>query len=242
MISATTRERWNTKTIMMITFLISIVLIVTSLFYPSNYSDWKNVQISVACSILASNLIMFLTSEFMLRSKRRTEIIDKWGVEALYKTRAEMNQSTNLSLTKCKEEVEIAAFGLKGFREAKIEDVQRLLDKGVSIKILTIDSNSSLLDYIDKSESLMVGSTKKSIEDLLSWCESVNDKSKGSKIEIRSYDSLPLDFYFRVDDRVYIGPYLNGLSSQQTISYEFSLGEGYKYWTKYFNKQWDDCK
>ena len=61
MISPTTRERWNTKTIMTITFLVSVVLIVSSMFFPAEYDDWKNIQISVACSILASNLIMYLT-------------------------------------------------------------------------------------------------------------------------------------------------------------------------------------
>lgn len=72
MISASSRERWNTKTIIIISLLVSIVLIVISFFYPNDYNDWKNIQISVACSILASNIIMFLTSEYMLRSKRRT--------------------------------------------------------------------------------------------------------------------------------------------------------------------------
>ena len=101
MISASSRERWSTKTITTITILLSFVLIATSLLYTNEYTDWKNIQISVACSILASNIIMFLTSEYMLRSQRRAEIIDRWGVEAIYKTRAEMNNSTNTSLSQC---------------------------------------------------------------------------------------------------------------------------------------------
>ena len=62
MISSTTRERWNTKTIMTLTFLVSVVLIISLMFVPEIYGDWKNIQISVACSILASNLIMYLSS------------------------------------------------------------------------------------------------------------------------------------------------------------------------------------
>lgn len=242
MMSASSRERWNTKTIMTITMLMSLFLIVTSFFYPKEYADWKNIQISVACSIVASNFIMFLTSEFMLRSTRRAEIIDKWGVEALYKTRAEMNKSTNKSLLKCKKEIEIIAFGLKGFRDSKTDEMQRLINKGVSVKILTLNPDSEMMKYVDEREDALIGSTKKSIEDLINWIASLNEKSLGSKIEIRLYDSLPLDFYFRVDDRIYIGPYLKGVSSQQTISYEFSFGEGYKYWSKYFNSQWDSSK
>lgn len=239
MISTTTRERWNTKTIMTITFLISVILIFTSIFVPTEYSDWKNIQISVACSILASNFIMYLTSEFMLRSKRRADIIDKWGVEAIYRTRAEMNVSTNVALSKCKDEIEIIAFGLKGFREVQTEEVQRLISKKVSIKILTLNPASKNLELVDKREDLLNGSTKKSIEDLVTWCAELNKNTKKPHIELKFYDCLPLDFYFRIDDHVYIGPYLKGISSQQTISYEFTSGEGYRYWVKYFNTQWD---
>lgn len=239
MISPTIRERWNTKTIIAITFLVSVFLIVSSMFVPEEYSDWKNIQISVACSILASNLIMYLTSEFMLRSRRRTDIIDKWGVEAIYKTRAEMNSSTNVALSNCKDEIEIIAFGLKGFRETQTEEIKRLISKKVTIKILTLSPESKSLQLVDEREGQVIGATKKSIQDLVKWCEDLNEKTKKPCIEIKFYDGLPLDFYFRVDDHVYVGPYLKGISSQQTISYEFTTGEGYKYWVNYFNMQWN---
>ncbi|GLP97127.1 hypothetical protein [Paraferrimonas sedimenticola] len=242
MMSASSRERWSTKTITTITLLVSVALIATSLLYTDEYSDWKNIQISVACSILASNIIMFLTSEYMLRSQRRAEIIDRWGVEAIYRTRAEMNTSTNISLSKAKETVEIVAFGLKSFREAKSEEIETLLSKGVKIKILTMNPDSKILSFVDKRENLIAGATKNSIEGLAAWVEDLKNKSKSGDIEIRFYDALPLDFYFKVDDRIYVGPYLKGLSSQQTISYEFSQGEGYSYWSKYFSKLWENCE
>lgn len=242
MMSASSRERWSTKTITTITLLVSVGLIATSLLYTDEYVDWKNIQISVACSILASNIIMFLTSEYMLRSQRRAEIIDRWGVEAIYKTRAEMNKSTNISLSKCKDTVEIVALGLKSFREAKSDEVEELLEKGVRIKILTINPDSNILGFVDEREDLMVGATKKSIEGLVYWIAKLKEKSEKYDIEVRFYDALPLDFYFKVDERIYVGPYLKGLSSQQTISYEFSRGEGYSYWSNYFTKLWEGSK
>lgn len=242
MISASSRERWNTKTIMVITFLLSIILIISSLLYTEKYSDWKNIQISVACSILASNIIMYLSSEFMIRSQRRAELIDRWGMEAIYKTRAEMNESTNISLSLCKQEIEIVAFGLKSFRESKSDVIGGLLSKGVRIRIITANPKSKILEYVDKRENVIEGSTKKSIEGLIAWVNELKEKSNKHNIEIRYYDELPLDFYFKVDDKIYVGPYLKGISSQQTISYEFSAGEGYNYWSKYFSKLWEDCK
>lgn len=241
MLNASSRERWNTKTITTITSFVSVILIVTSLIYTQDYNDWKNIQISVGCSILASNIIMFLTSEYMLRSQRRAEIIDRWGVEAIYKTRAEMNNSSNISLSKCKEDIEIVAFGLKSFRETQSDEIERLLAKGVSLKIITANPESKFLEFVDLREDVLPGATKKSIEGLINWVSTLKDKHQLYKVEIRFYDSLPLDFYFKVDDRVYVGPYLKGVSSQQTISYEFTVGEGYNYWTKYFSKLWEDC-
>ncbi len=50
----------------------------------------------------------------------------------------------------------------------------------------------------------------------------------------------PLDLYFRVDNHVFIGPYLYGKTSQQTITYEFGKGgNGYTYYTKYFEDLWN---
>ena len=41
-------------------------------------------------------------------------------------------------------------------------------------------------------------------------------------------------------NNLYIGPYLYGKESQQTISYRFnSDGDGYKYYTEYFNMLWN---
>jgi hypothetical protein len=48
-----------------------------------------------------------------------------------------------------------------------------------------------------------------------------------------------LDFYFRVDDHVYVGPYLKDISSQQTISMEYTHGEGVNYWKGYFETVWN---
>jgi hypothetical protein len=178
----------------------------------------------------------------MIRSQRRAELIDRWGMEAIYKTRAEMNKSTNISLSLCKQEIEIIAFGLKSFRESKSDIIDGLLSKGVRIRIITASPTSKILEYVDKREDLVEGSTKKSIEGLITWVGWLKEKSKKYNIEIRYYDELPLDFYFKVDDKVYVGPYLKGISSQQTISYEFSTGEGYSYWSKYFSNLWEDCK
>lgn len=234
------RDRWSTKVIMTLTFVFSLLLIVLSFLYNKDYSDFKNIQISVACSILASNIIMFFTAEYMQRTKRRVEIIDRWGIEAIYNTRADMNDSANRSLSICSDEIEIIAFGLKSFRETKTEEIKRLLNKGVSIKILTMNPESKFISDVDHRENKLEGSTADEIHRLNEWVYLLRNDSKRNNIEIRYYNCLPLDFYYKIDSRVYVGPYLEGISSQQTISYEFSGGQGCIYWSRYFKKIWSD--
>ena len=51
---------------------------------------------------------------------------------------------------------------------------------------------------------------------------------------------MPLDFYCKIDDNLYVGPYLYGKESQQTISYRFSPnGKGFKYYSNYFETLWN---
>ena len=238
MVSRRTREKWSTKAVMWITGLIAMLLIAASFLLKDDYQNAKNILISVGCSIIASNLIMYFTSEFMIRTRRRIEIIDNWGLEAIYETRSEMNLSSNESLSKCSRNLDIIAFGLKNFRDAKADLIRELLDKKVEIRILTLDPESELLRLVDERENLTPNQTKKEITDLIKWCDDVNKENKKGLLTIKTYDFLPLDFYFRVDNKLFIGPYLKDKSSQQAISYEYSSGAGFLYWTRYFENIW----
>jgi hypothetical protein len=234
------RERINAKTVMIITLIVAILLITASFLCSVEYQNLQNILISVGCSILASDIIMYFTTELMLRNKRTKEIIDKWGLEAIFETRASMNTSSNRALEKCKKSMEIIAFGLRGFRDAKTEIVKKLIKKGVVIKILTLNPESDMAKLVDEREKQIEGYTKKSIESLVNWARECNESCDGKEgIIIKFYDYIPLDFYFRIDDNVYVGPYLRGKSSQQIISYEFSSGQGGEYWKKYFKDLWN---
>jgi len=238
MISVEHRERWSTKNVMLVTFLFSILLILVAFLLDDEFSEYKNIIISVACSILASNIIMYFTSEFMIRSRRRSEIIDRWGLESIYRTRSEMNVSSNKSLELCKRKIDICAIGLKSFRDAKGDELERLLREGVSVRIITLSKESIYLEKLDERENLAHGQTRKEVFDLFDFVESLKNKNTKGSIEIKGYDFLPLDFYLRIDGRIFIGPYIKGKSSQQVISYEFTSGEGFNYWDSYFENIW----
>ncbi len=54
---------------------------------------------------------------------------------------------------------------------------------------------------------------------------------------------MTLDFYWRMDGELYVGPYLYGMSSQETVTYKFDEGgEGFKIYSDYFEKIWENSK
>ncbi|MEL5898512.1 hypothetical protein AAGC94_10580 [Clostridium sporogenes] len=114
----------------------------------------------------------------------------------------------------------------------------------MKLKILTISLESEYLKEREKMEKGTTGEISKSIIDLKKWIEELKKDEKHFKqIEIKYYDTLPLDLYFRLDKKVYIGPYLYGKQSQQTISYSFDKGgKVYEYYKDYFNDLWSDEK
>ena len=53
---------------------------------------------------------------------------------------------------------------------------------------------------------------------------------------------MTLDFYWRADNDVYVGPYWYGLGSQRTISYKFEDGKGFEMYSDYFDKLWNNSE
>lgn len=62
-----------------------------------------------------------------------------------------------------------------------------------------------------------------------------------TSLKIKGYRCMTLDFYWRVDDEIYIGPYWYKFSSQNTITYKFVSGkQGFDMYADYFEQLWDD--
>ena len=93
----------------------------------------------------------------------------------------------------------------------------------------------------DKEEKKFEGYTKHSIEQLVDWANKLNSKNYKGKIIIKGYECMTLDFYWRVDNVLYVGPYWYGMDSQQTITYKFSDGgKGFSQYIDYFESLWNN--
>lgn len=52
---------------------------------------------------------------------------------------------------------------------------------------------------------------------------------------------MTIDFYWRIDDILYTGPYWYGTASQQTVTYKFKKGgRGFVLYSNYFEDLWNN--
>lgn len=200
------------------------------------------ILISIGTSIVASSIVVYLSSAYLLKQNNIRELIEKWGINGIYRTRQEMNISCNEFLNENNDFLDIIAFGLRSFRDSKNEIIKNKVRKGMKIRIITIDPTSEFLKQREIDEKEVEGGIKNTIQQLIKWTNELKQEAKSeNQIRLKFYNTLPLDFYFRLDKVIYIGPYLYGITSQQTISYEYIRNsQGFEYYSNYFEKLWND--
>lgn len=233
-------EGINASLINAVIFCLGIVALLSSFFTVN--ADYKNILISTGCSLIASSVVSFLTSKYLVRMNRIKRVVEYWGLEAIFETRQEMNRSVDAVFDSLEKNLDIIAWGLKSFRDARDKSVRDKVARGLKIRFITLDPDSEYVKQREIDEKEASGQIKQTILNLQKWIEELQKIApKPDNIQVKYYNSLPEDFYFRVDDHIFIGPYLYGISSQQTISYEFkSPAKGALYYRDYFERLWND--
>jgi len=232
-------KKYNLKSIItgLIVLLLGIVLIICDLIW------WKTrsmVWISIGCSLIASALVILLNA--FLVDAQSYDPLSGWKLKMITSTRAEINSDCEIEMEHAKSQVDIVAFGLRSYRTTHTEkQILARLRKGVNYRILTMNPNSEFVIAREIEEENK--NIKDSIDALVKWADKLNGQSSKGKIIVKGYSSMTLDFYWRVDDVIYIGPYWHGYESQQTITYKFIKGgKGFKTYADYFEKLWESNK
>lgn len=222
----------------LITIIVGIICILLDIFVIETE---KAIWISIGCSLLASGLVILANA--LLVEVKKEDLLQDWGLEKIYKSRAEKSEDSDPKLDKAKKQIDAVAFGLKAFRTTHTKKVEKLLRNGINFRILTMnpDENNIFLKQREQEEGETEGQIRNSINQLVEWANKLNSKKYSGKIVVKGYKCMTLDFYWRVDDELYIGPYWYGYGSQQTITYKFkSNKKGFELYTDYFDKLWDD--
>lgn len=225
--------------------LLGIIFIGVGVLNFASSSEVKNIILNIGCSILSSSLVVLFTLVLLEddgRDDRLVELYDKWGIVNFFETRSEQNIATAEGFPTLKTQYDQIAFGLKSLRDAKGKKFEEKVRNGLKMRILTMNPNSLYLEERERIEGKQKGEIRQTILQLEKWIDKLKSISPNpNNIEIRYYDSLPLNYYCRQENDLFIGPYLYGKESQQTITYQFNnTGLGFKYYTEYFELLWND--
>ena len=237
--------RINQELLNYLILLLGIILLILGIFVPVG-GKWMDVLLGIGCSLIASAVVLGLNNIYIQKREEEKIVIDKWGLCAVFSSRSEMNIACDYYLVSAVSQIDMIGFGFRSLRDKDRQDkiIQDKAKKGVAIRIISMDPNSPFLAQREKDENVTESSIKDSIIQLKQWVDELKSISpRPDKIEVRFYDSIPLDFYFRVDGHVFVGPYEYGRLSQHSISYEYrdKKSEGFVYYTTYFESLWKDA-
>lgn len=226
----------NLRTANFVSFLVGVVVTLSG-YFVSNES-WATIVMSIGASIIASSAVVYIDSFYEVKFRAIRDIMEKWKLAAIYKTRGAMNADCDTAQAEAKKEIDVIGFGLSSWRDSSTDEIKELLKKGVKIRIMTPNPESPFVLQRARDEGQADDSIRHSINKLIEWGAELRDA--GGNIEIRTYDWLPMDFYFRIDGVLFIGPYLYSKGSQQTVTFKFEKdGVMYAEYTAYFERVWN---
>lgn len=219
--------------------LVGLILVGAGIILSGN-EKISTIMISVGASLIASSIVAFLSSIYIQKYRRAKEISETWGIQSIEEKRTNMNNRIDAHMSTAKKHYDIMAFGLKSLRDGNPKGIDDLLKHGASIRILSVDPACEALSDRDVQEKKKVGDTVYTIEKLIEWSKDYKEKYP-ERFQIRFAKYLPSEFYCRVDDSIYVGPYQYGKDSQQLITMEFKRpGKAFAYYEEYFELLWND--
>jgi hypothetical protein len=115
--------------------------------------------------------------------------------------------------------------GLHSLRNKTDVNLKQKIKEGLSIRIL-IPKNATSPEMEEANK------------DLEDWFCTLDEKQM-QQVTIRKYDGIPQELYFRLDERVFVGPYFANLATSKNITYEFDLhSDGGKIYSNNFEDLW----
>lgn len=205
-------------------------------------SSWYvTILLGLGGSVLASGIVGLISALYIHEYEAVKTVSTDVGFNSMCLTRNDMNKSIAENMTRARHYLDYTAFGLTSLREQNESGVIHCLEQGVTIRIITVDPYHPILEDADRFEGKRADRTAESICDLCLWVEKLNAADYPGKIEIRYSPFAPREFYCRVDDSIFIGPYRFEKSSQQVITFKYQRpGDAFQDYSEYFEAIWKD--
>ena len=226
--------------ILIIQVLILLILLITSIFisYIGYTGTGKPFLLAIGTSLIASTIVYFLDilKQYGIINVSKQEMnkdIVNSGITNLYNTRS--IDKYDILMSDANKEIDALGYSLRRFLEKSmhiIEEYQKRNSRP-KIRILLIDPDSVYSKERERIEGDVKGTYKNSIEKLR------NSLSKYEFVEIKKISTQLSNMIYRIDDVMFIGPYLYKLSSSVTVTFELEKhGWLFKLYEEEFNKMW----
>lgn len=217
-----------------ILLMIGLVLVAVSSQNQSNQL-WSSLG-SVGSAVLASGFVGFVYYFYMRQEKRYEEavrIVDEWGLLDIQEGRADEERYRKY-LLECSECLHVQAISLRRFQTDLGDELERLGDQGVEIKLLLLDPDSEICSWYGEADSDYTN-----LETQIRHSANEFIDRDINNLEVKYYRGLPVN-YFRVDDKVFTGPYFAKQPSRNTTTFlsnvNKTLAGGYK---RNFEQHWE---
>jgi hypothetical protein len=199
----------------------------------------------VGVSLIASGLVtLFYFAYPKTTVEEEYHKLTKNKLTATYVTR-DLKEEYSALLNSASKKIDVLGLGLNKFREDNGEIVKQKCLQGVQVRFLVIDPESDSFKMRNLEEGDKMGETirapqEKLLEYVADTNQAVATKAAGKKIQIKYYKSSPTTMIFRIDDVMFVGPYLHKRVSRNTCTFKLEKGELFSQYEDHFEKLWND--
>jgi len=173
--------------------------------------------------------------------------IESLGIVDIFSGRSvTIEEEYSKRLEKMTQHLDIIGFGLSHFRKDYGKHFIELAGKA-KVRILLLNpefhicDDLSISDIRDKEENQEIGTIRSQVIDFIKDYKKLKKELNNNNFEVKLYNSLPTINIFRIDNEMFIGPYLVNRDSRRTITIiAKSEGELFKQHLEHFNELWDE--
>ena len=224
----------KTKGYELFLILYIVLIIVLSIILASGDKAWVNI-------VLAAGLIV-LVLFYYFDNTYDTSV--SWGMRAVYTALEQERSFIDYHRTHFWKETDIMlSYDIKNFLKSKIHELAVMARLGSKMRILMLDPQSEYVPLLEKACSMKPGEYAYYVLQVQNFAlraaQAAVEKSVVD-IQIKYYDSLPLDNMLRAYDAMLV--YDNKENTDNGfLAYSFENGlNGYNFYKTMFNEKWND--
>lgn len=217
-------------------FLLGYILVV---IMPSIIlSSGEYAVINVALAVVLVILVLFSYFD----KTYNTSI--SWGMNSIYTSQESERYFMNYQRMHFWKSTDVLlSYDIQPFLKDKIREMSVMGKLGSKLRILLLDPESKYVEIVEKASGMKPGEYAYyvlQIQNFMMRVEQTSVEDTVVDIEIKYYDSLPLDNMFRAYDVVFA--YDNKQSSENNfMSYSFEHDlNGYNFYRTMFEEKWKD--